>query len=248
MKNSRFVVVAAVTWLILFLSSPARSAEFPYPKVDYSADMRMDMGKDPYGKRMIMTGRLYFSPKKVRREMTGLGNKTIIIQRRDKGVNWHLMPSEKMYMESHSDPKKNDPERMMREGNVKFTKLGSERVNGMRTTKYKFEVVHKDGGRFDGYHWMTKDNIPVRMMSTSKGQQFQIDYTNIKIGKQNPRLFEIPAGYRRMTMPQVPGWPSTGMGSGATRPGGSAPGGMSKEQVEQMRKQMEEMMKRMKKR
>ena len=126
------------------------------------------------------------------------------------------MPSEKMYMESHSDPKKNDPERMMREGNVKFTKLGSERVNGMRTTKYKFEVVHKDGGRFDGHHWMTEDNIPVRMMSTSKGQQFRIDYTNIKIGKQDPRLFEIPAGYSRMEMPQVSGWPPTGMGSGGT--------------------------------
>lgn len=248
MKISRFAVVAVAIWSMVLLSSPARSVEFPYPKVGYSADVRMDMGKGPYGKPMIMTGKLYFSADKERREMVGFGNKSIIIRRRDKGVTWQLMPREKVYMESHGGPEHQDPERMMREGRVKFTKLGSERVNGMPTTKYRIEIVHEDGSRFNGHHWITKKNIPVRMKGVSKGRRFQIDYTNIQIGKQDPTIFEIPAGYRRMAMPQMPGWPPTGMGSSGARPEGSATGGMSKEQVEQMRKQMEEMMQRRKKR
>jgi len=242
-KNCRFFWVPIATCIIVLLYALAQAAEFPYPKVGYSADVRMDMGKDPDGKPLILTGKVYFSNDKERRELVTSGTNTVMIWRRDKGVTWQLIPNGRMYMESRGGPDAHNPERKMRDGNVKLNKLGSERVNGMATTKYKIEAVQKDGSRFDGHHWVTKENIPVRMEGTSANQRFQIDYTNIQIGRQDPGLFEIPAGYERM--PEMPGWPPQGMGPGQEMPGGGSPGGMSAEQMEQMQKQMEEMMKRM---
>lgn len=244
MKICRFSNISAAACLMLLFASSAQTAEFPYPKVGYSADVKMNMGKGPDGKPMILTGKVYSSNKKERREMVGFGEKTIMIRRRDKGVSWHLIPKRKMYMENLGGRGDQDPESMIREGNLKLTKLGSERVNGMPTTKYRIETVHKDGSRFVGHHWITKENIPVRMEGTSKGQHFRFDYTNIKIGKQDHRLFEVPAGYQRLAIPEMPGWSPMGRSSSGKMPQGSFSGGMTKEQAEQMRKQMEEMMKR----
>ncbi len=205
------------------------------------------MDKDPDGRPIILTGKVYFSNGKERRETVGFGRKTIIIWRRDQGVTWHVMPEQRMYWESRSgDDEEQNPERMMREGNVKITKIGSETVNGMSTTKYKIEGVNKKGHRFEGYLWATNDDVPARMEGTSKGRRVRIDYTNIKIGKQDPRLFEVPPGYQRMATPQMPGWPPPGMRGRGEMPQGPPPG-MTQEQMEQMRKQMEEMMKSMQK-
>jgi hypothetical protein len=242
-KAFRFFWVPIAICMIFLLSASAQATEFPYPKVGYSADVQMDMGKDPDGKPLILTGKVYFSNDKERREVVAFGEKTVIIWRRDKGVTWQLIPNERMYMESRGGPETHNPERMMREGDVKLTKLGSERINGMTTIKYRIEAVQKDGSRFDGHQWVTKENVPVRIEGTSKSQHFRIDYTNIQIGKQDPGLFEIPDGYERM--PEMPGWPPMGMGPGREMPQGPSPGGMTTEQMEQMQKQMEEMMKRM---
>lgn len=248
MRIPKFCAVAATVCLVLWIASPARAAEPWFPKVGYSADMKMDMSEGRDGKRMIVKGKIYASPNgSERREIVAEGQKNVIIKRRDKQVTWILMPQQKMYMENRAGENERDPEGKMQEGDVKFTKLGSETVNGMRTTKYKIEAVHKDGGRFIGHRWVTKQNIPVRMEGTSNGNRIRIDYTNIKTGKQDPRLFEIPAGYQKFATPGMPGRPPMGMKRGGEMPQGMPPGGMTKEQAEQMRKQMQEMMKQMQK-
>ncbi len=243
MNSLRYSGALAAAVLTLGLALPAQPADFPFPKVGYSADVKMDMGKGPDGRPMIFPGKVYFSGGKERRETVTFGHKSIIIWRRDKGVSWILMPDRKMYMEQRGGTEKEDPGRMMREGNVKLTKLGSERVNGMATTKYKIEVVDKKGRPFEGHLWVTNQKVPVRMEGTSKGTLFRIDYTNIKIGKQDARLFEIPAGYERVAIPGMPGGPPSGL-----KPRGqipqmpqSRPPGMTKEQWEQMKKMMEQM-------
>lgn len=56
-----------------------------------------------------------------------------------------------------------------------------------------------------GFMWMSKDNIMVKMdaVAIDKGSKnrFKSELTNIKIGKQDPALFEIPPGYQKMSMP-----------------------------------------------
>jgi hypothetical protein len=243
---SRILSVPAILLLAVVIASPAKAAEFLYPKVGYSADVKMDMGKGPDGKPMIVKGKVYGTPEgNQRREMASHGRKTIVIRRRDKNVTWILVPEQKTYWESRGGNKKNDPERMIEKGDATITDLGWETINGIRAKQLRIEVVHKDGGRFVGHRWVTSDNVPVRMEGTSNGRQFRIDYTNIKTGKQDPALFTVPTNYRLVGSPGSPGWPPMGVKPEAQIPQmpHGPPPGMTKEQWEQMKKMMEQMQK-----
>lgn len=237
--------VPAALCLVLLIAVPVHAAQFPYPAVAYSADVRMDMGKDPDRRPIVLTGKVYFSGDKERRETVGFGQKTIIIWRRDKNVTWTLLPDRKMYMEHQGVDEKHNPDRMIREGNLTITKVGSERVNGMATTKYKIEGVNEKGQRFEGYLWATNDNVPARMEGISQGKEVRIDYTNIKTGNQDPALFRVPADYQLAASPGMPAWGPTGDEPKGQMPQmpQSPPPGMTKEQWEQMKKMMEQMQK-----
>lgn len=241
MKISRLYSVPAAICLVLLMTSPARTAEFPVPNVGFSADVKMVIRQSTPAKRMIVTGKIHVSREgNERREMVAEGQKTIVIWRQDKEVAWMLLPQQKTYMETRGGNKKEDPERMIQEGKVKFTRLGPERVNGLPTTKYRMEGTHKEGDRFIGHRWVTRQNVPVRMEGTIQDRHFQTDYTNIKIGRQNPRLFELPPGYQRMALPPMPASPPTGLRGRGQMPQGPPPG-MSKKQWEDMKKTIEQM-------
>ncbi|HMK49021.1 MAG TPA: hypothetical protein VK435_03120, partial [Thermodesulfovibrionales bacterium] len=54
------------------------------------------------------------------------------------------------------------------------------------------------------YQWMATDiKFPVKTAAVdgSWSQEFR----NVKMGNQSDSLFEIPAGYQKMAMPQFPG-------------------------------------------
>ncbi|MFQ5847552.1 MAG: hypothetical protein ACE5IQ_07770 [Candidatus Methylomirabilales bacterium] len=242
-RISGALAAACLTFACAFL---VQAAEFPAPKVGYSADLRMEMRESARATPMIVTGKIYASRKgNERRETVAEGQETITIWRQDKGVAWMLLPKQRLYMEARGGDTEENPERMIQEGRVKFTKVGSDTVNGIRTTKYRMEATHKHGARFVGHRWVTSKNVPVRMEGTMQGRSFRTDYRNIKIGRQNPRLFELPAGYQRIAMPQMPGAPPTGMRGRGEQPQGPPPGGMTKGQAEQLRKQIEELQKMM---
>jgi len=168
---------------------------------EYSATQIMEtaMGR--------MKAKVYVAPGKKRME-TG---DSIIITRTDRGVSWTLMPSEQMYIES---PLK---EGQARSGDVRILrkeKVGTETVSGLRTTKYKTIAVAPDGTRMGGFTWIAGNGIIVRMDMLSKGKgrkmRMKMVLKDIKIGKQAPKLFEIPPGYEKMSMPM--GLPFGGRG------------------------------------
>jgi hypothetical protein len=243
MNISKFYAIPTALAIVLLVAPPALAAESWLPKVGYSADVTMKMGKDRDGNSMIMTGKVYGTPEgNERREMAAHGRKMITIRRHD--VIYIVNPEEKIYWESRGGKEK-DPERMMQEGDVKITDLGWETVNGTRAKKQRIEVMNRDGDRFNGHRWVTKDNVPVRMEGTTNGRHFRIDYTHITTGAQDPGLFSPPHNYRRLASPGMPG----GLPS-SVKPKGqmphmpqSRPPGMTKDQWEQMKKLMEQMQK-----
>lgn len=245
MKPYSLFRIAAALGIVILITSFAVAGEFPRPIVDYSADMEMEMGTGPDGKPMMVTGKIFASGEKERREMAMMGRESIIITRRDQGLTWILMPERKSYMESR-ESKRKYAESIMREGKVTLTKLGPEQVNGMDTEKYRIEATHEEGGRFNGHLWVTKENVPVRIESdpADVDQHFRVNYKNIQIRKQDPKLFEPPPDYALMTTPGMPGFPRMGAGK---MPEGAPPGGMDPEQMEKMQKQAEEMMKQFQK-
>jgi len=192
---------------------PAMSVAAPPPesKVDYSADSTMETEGG-----MTMKSRIYSSPGKQRIEMGGEGG-NITIMRRDKKVMWQLMGD--MYMEMPMNQSQ-DPHDM----DVQMTTVGDETINGVKTTKSKVIATKKDGSKFGGFFWTTKDGITVKMDLLSKEgdkkMRMSQELTNLKIGKQDPKLFEIPPGYTKNDMGAMMG----GMGKGQGRGKGAAGG------------------------
>jgi len=187
-------------WLIAagyILAAPAMASQ--PANVEYSADWSMETADS------AVKGKIYQAPNKERREMSDGGEKMIMIMRRDKKMAWNLMPSENMYMEMKlSDPKvsKDDPMNY----DVEQTTVGPETINGVNTTKSKIIMKERkpNGAKMGGFWWMTKENIMMKLdvISVDKGKKdrMKMELDNLKIGKQDASLFEVPSGYTKMDM------------------------------------------------
>ena len=180
--------------VVCFLIQVSAFAEkLPEPKVDYSADGTME------AQSMSMTYKVYATQGKQRQVMGDDGMVTIM--RKDKNVIWQLMP-EKMYMEMPMQKgAANDPSLM----DIQEKKaMGSEIVNGIKTTKYKVIATTKDGKKFGGHFYISAEDITVKMdMLLIDGKEKTRIVTELKklnIGKQNPSLFELPPGYQKFSM------------------------------------------------
>lgn len=196
MKKTRMLLMAAA----LTMAGAAQAAGPSRPQVEYSADSVMETAE------VSMKGRVHYTPTRERREMVmgSGGDKMITITRHDKKVAWTLMPAEKMYMEMSiaqaGAKNKSDPSQYK----IEQTVVGPETVNGVNTTKSKIIMTGPKGEKMGGFMWVTRENIVVKMdaIAVDKKQKhrFKTELTNLKVGKQDAALFEIPPGYTTMDM------------------------------------------------
>jgi hypothetical protein len=210
----------AKLWLFVAGMVVATSAAaWEGPKVEYSADTSMEFAQG------AIHGKVYGAPNKERREYAQSGQTMIMIMRADKKLAWMLMPEQKMYMELDMSKERRADD--LRGWKIEQTTIGLETVNGMKTTKSKIAMTGPKGERLTGFWWLTKDDIVVKMdaVAVDKGRQerFKIENKNIKIGKQDPALFQVPAGYSKMSMPDIGAlMKSGGKDSAAQESGGGA--------------------------
>ncbi len=179
----------------VFLSHAAYAEKMKEPEVDYSGYSVMETGE------AAIQGKVYYSHGKLRQEMDMGGMKQIIITRMDKKVVWTLMPAQTIYVElpmSALEGKGEDITDM----DVEQTVAGKEIVNGVLTTKYNVRAERKDGTRLDGYTWLTKDGILMKADLTAKDSsnntRIKMELKDLKVGRQDPSLFEVPAGYNKL--------------------------------------------------
>ena len=203
MNIKKPIRVAFYATLILWLAASSEAMDkFPFPKVEFSADMTMTINQAGSNQPHVIQGKIYSIKGKERREISSFGRQTVIINDRDNDQMWTLMPDQKMVMANQDPRTRKSPDQMIRDGELKMTEMGTEKVNGQKTTKYKIESTDKSKSSFSGYAWMNKQNIPVRFEGTSSEngirQDIQIDYANIVVARQDPQLFVVPADYRQM--------------------------------------------------
>jgi hypothetical protein len=79
---------------------------------------------------------------------------------------------------------------------------GGEIVNGIATTRYAVDLS-VPAGHAKGSLWLSNDGIPVRCegsFTTANGHvsRFRWELRNLKLGPQDPELFEIPKGYSKL--------------------------------------------------
>jgi len=195
MKKNRMLLMAAA----MAMAGAATAASQSPPQVEYSADSLIETAE------VSMKGHVNYTPTRERREMImgSGGDKMITIMRQDKKVSWTLMPSEKMYMEASIAQAKTsaDPSSYK----VEQTVIGPETVNGVSTTKSKIIMTGPKGEKMGGFMWTTKENIVVKMdaiaIDKKQKHRYKTELTNLKVGKQDPKLFEVPAGYQKMSIP-----------------------------------------------
>jgi hypothetical protein len=196
---------------------PALAVQMHRPHAEYSADETIQTDERTIQQKVFVT------PTMERKELlTGAGDGAIQIFRYDSNVMWMVMPSQKMYME-HSmaggPPKGNDPSQWTYED----TAMGEESLNGMRVTKYKTIATSTDGKKYGGFSWRTKEGINLKQdllyKEGNEKKRMLTELSNVKIGTQDPKLFEIPDGFTKLDMGgMMGGMGRQGMGQPMGRP------------------------------
>jgi len=166
------------------------------PSVEYSADAYMETSA------MVMQGPAYFAPGKERREYSMEGMKMVTITRRDKKIIWSLMPEEKTYSEMAMPESGGTGD--LSGYTFDLTRVGSEKVNGVQTTKNKMIMTGPNGDKLGGFSWITDQGIVVKMdaiaMDKNSKERIKSELKNLKIGHVDASVFEIPDDYTKMDM------------------------------------------------
>ena len=185
-----------IVLLSVVLTTPLWAAQLSRPQVEYSADSVMQNEEGTIEQHVFVT------PTKERREMlTGSGGGSVQIFRFDSKVMWMLMPSEKMYMEnSMAKAAAKD----VSQWDVEETVMGEELLNDMKVTKYKTIATSTDGKKYGGFSWRTKEGISVKSdllyKEGNEKKRMMTELKNVKVGRQDPKLFEVPEGFTKFDM------------------------------------------------
>jgi len=195
--------VVFVIATVFFGAAAAAAAGFTETKVEYSADQYMGDGS------LMMKSRIYHASGRSRMEMEERGVNQAIITRMDRKVVWVLMIPEKTYMETQLGKEEKTSD--VRQCSYTTAKdAGKETVNGIPATVSEVEATCPDGSAFSGKMWTSREGILVKLEAAAngsakeKGQRVRMELKNLVIGKQNPALFELPAGFSKMEMPTGP--------------------------------------------
>jgi hypothetical protein len=191
MQNQKNLVTVILGIVLLFgiIFSPLLQAK------DFCADME---SKTNNGQVMTL-GKMCVKGKKSRHEMNQGGRTMIMINRPDKHVAWSLMPQSKQYMEMpiNEEEMEGQPENWNQNLKKEGKFLGKETVNGVECNKYELREENEKVT-----YWISrKDDIPVRILSN----EMEVNYKNIRTDSISNSLFEIPNGYHKLSIPNIPG-------------------------------------------
>ncbi|HKT36534.1 MAG TPA: DUF4412 domain-containing protein [Nitrospira sp.] len=194
----RHILIVPIALIPLMASVSVQATPMSRPQAEYSAEATVENEEGTTKQKIFVT------PTKERKEMlTGSGEGAVQIFRYDNKVMWMLMPSEKMYME-HSigggQSKGSDTSQWTYED----TAMGEETLNGVRVTKYKTIATSTDGKKYGGFSWRTREGINVKQDLLYKEgndkKRMLTELSNLQIGRQDPKLFEIPEGFTKFDM------------------------------------------------
>ena len=187
---------AAVASLVLLLGTGAHAQlDSLQPTVSFAAWRVMTAGS------ATMEGPYYYAPGKHRSEMGVEGQTVTAILREDRELLWTLLPQQNMYMEVSFDTRAPGTAGFEGSDIVESRELGDEEVNGQRTTKYEITVRDPGGQTAAGTLWATSQMIPVKMdMVVDGGEHVVVELRDIEIGPQPDELFEVPAGFTRLSL------------------------------------------------
>jgi len=185
----RLRLAAVIGVLMLACIANAQS-----PLRDFSADVVHTVGK------RVTNEKVYSSEKAIRVEKEDKGKQSITIMRLDRKAIYVLMPEQKSYMDMGSFGQSSTEMASSMEGaKVERQALGSEDVGSYHCDKYRVQTTY-EGHVYTGLEWNAKElnGFPVKQ-ADEKGS-WSKEYQNVKLGAQDPSLFEVPADYKKIDL------------------------------------------------
>ena len=161
-----------------------------------SAQAADNFSADVYSKmnQQSIKGKIYVSSQKTRTELGGV----VIIARMDKKVAWTLMPGSSSYMETEVNPEQMIVGSEKLPGEIERKALAKETVDGKMCDKYRI-VSNQNGKQQVIYSWVALDSgIPLK--TSADDGSWEMVFRNVAFGSQPESLFELPAGYQKMSM------------------------------------------------
>lgn len=186
------VRTGSLMFLIIFMIGLFAFSNYAFAK-EFSANFIMQEKVE----KQIVKGKIFMKGDKMRYEIPMEGRKQITIVRPDKSVVWMVYPEEKMYMEMPYQKGGKKYERWSYDKQKRAKYLGKEHVSGLLCKKYQ---LIENGEKT--YFWISEKFLfPVKV----KHKDGVMEYKNIKEGRVSNSLFEIPHGYKKMSIPAMPG-------------------------------------------
>jgi hypothetical protein len=184
---------AAFVLLLPAASLPAAAQVLGDATVPFSADRTLTIDGRTF------TGRVFHSPGRQRHEQMLEGVQQVMLLRADRAQGWLVLPNLHSFVE-FSFPQAlaelNDPD-------LRGTPVGQETISGMRTTKYRVEHTARDGTAVDGWMWVTREGIVMKLDGTvrprtGKPTPFTMQLSNVHLGPQDPSMFDLPQGFVKL--------------------------------------------------
>jgi hypothetical protein len=188
--GSLTVVCRSAIFCALLLSGRGAGAQAIFKP--FAADQVHTMGKK------TTTGKVYAIENALRIESEDKGKKSTSIMRFDRKVMWVLMPEQRMYLEM---PWQGLAEvaSTMQGAKTQRDSLGSEQVGAYHCDKSRVQTTY-EGKTYISIEWAAKELEGFVVKRADEKGQWSTEYENVKLGPQDPSLFEVPAGYQRMSM------------------------------------------------
>lgn len=112
-----------------------------------------------------------------------------------------VVPAEKTYVEfpkSTNGPAKLENDAMLKLGRMEKKLLNIESIDGHPCRKYR--LISKEGNQVEeAYVWEATDlnALPIKLSVKTAGQVYTFQLRQVRMGRPDPRSFNIPADYRK---------------------------------------------------
>jgi hypothetical protein len=202
---------------LLALTAPAWAEATPmiHPSRDVAVEYRSS--GTPHGPAAapgaVVTMR--FSSKSGRIRIDGASGRGYAILDPGAGEMTMVMEERHMYVERAADP---GMIAMFKATNGSFKKIGSDTIAGVACTIYD-ATFNEHAGQV----CLTDDGVMLRARSTDADRQRELEAVTVTYADQPANLFEVPAGYQKLEMPNMP--PGMNMGPPGGGPGSGSSGG-----------------------
>ena len=129
-------------------------------------------------------------------------DQTVEIRRFDKNISYFLYPNLSAYVETPLQNADAKPDTAFK---VKITELGKETIDSHPCIKNKVVVTDDQGNNYETTVWNATNlkQFPLKIEIASAARTSTYALSNVKMGKSDATLFEVPANYKKYASQQA---------------------------------------------